>query len=111
MLDRVLAGIAAVLLGVSYGLCLVSGLRQAEQLAAPADRGAVVACYYALAYIGFASPYLAAGLGALAGRTGAFVILTAAAAALAAWTAGYTSLTSRRNAERRFARLPRAGPS
>jgi hypothetical protein len=36
------------------------------------------------AYIGFASPYLAAGLGTLAGRTGAFVILTAAAAALAA---------------------------
>jgi hypothetical protein len=96
--DRVLAGIAAVLLGVAYGLCLVSGLRQAEQLAGPADRGAVVACYYALAYIGFASPYLAAGLGALAGRTGAFVILTAAAAALAAWTGGYTFLTSRRSA-------------
>jgi hypothetical protein len=96
--DRVLAGVAAVLLGVAYGLCLVSGLRQAEQLAGPADRGAVVACYYALAYIGFASPYLAAGLGALAGRTGAFVILTAAAAALAAWTAGYTFLTSRRSA-------------
>jgi hypothetical protein len=96
--DLVLAGIAAVLLGVSYGLCLVSGLRQAEQLAGPADRGAVVACYYALAYIGFASPYLAAGLGALAGRTGAFVILTAAAAALAAWTAGYTFLASRRSA-------------
>jgi hypothetical protein len=96
--DPVLAGIAAVLLGVSYGLCLVSGLRQAEQLAGPADRGAVVACYYALAYIGFASPYLAAGLGALAGRTGAFVILTATAAALAAWTAGYTFLMSRRSA-------------
>jgi Major Facilitator Superfamily len=96
--DRLLAGVAAVLLGVAYGLCLVSGLRQAEQLAGPADRGAVIACYYALAYIGFASPYLAAGLGALAGQTGAFVILTAAAAALAAWTAGYTFLTSRRSA-------------
>ena len=96
--DRLLAGVAAVLLGVAYGLCLVSGLRQAEQLAGPADRGAVIACYYALAYIGFASPYLAAGLGTLAGQTGAFVILTAAAAALAAWTAGYTFLTSRRSA-------------
>ena len=98
--DRVLAGVAAVLLGVAYGLCLVAGLRQAEQLAGPADRGAVVACYYALAYIGFASPYLFAGLGAVAGKTGAFVILTAVAAALAAWTAGYTFLTSRRTPTR-----------
>jgi hypothetical protein len=42
--DRVLAGIAAVLLGLAYGLCLVSGLRQAEQMAGPGQRGAVVAC-------------------------------------------------------------------
>ena len=32
--DRVVAGVAAVLLGLVYGLCLVSGLRQAEHLAA-----------------------------------------------------------------------------
>src|SRR5690349_12228537 len=68
--DRVLAGAAAVLLGLAYGLCLVSGLRQAEQMAAPDERGAVVACYYALAYLGFAAPYLAAGLRAAAGRAG-----------------------------------------
>ena len=30
-----LAGLAAVLLGLAYGLCLVSGLHQAEQLAGP----------------------------------------------------------------------------
>ena len=74
--DRVLAGLAAVLLGLAYGLCLVSGLRQAEHMAGPDERGAVIACYYALAYLGFAVPYLAAGLGALAGKTGAFVALT-----------------------------------
>jgi hypothetical protein len=32
---------------------------------------------YALAYLGFAAPYLVDGLGALAGKTGAFVALTA----------------------------------
>ncbi len=42
---RVLAGLAAVLLGLAYGLCLVSGLRQAERIAAPGERGAVTACY------------------------------------------------------------------
>jgi hypothetical protein len=89
--DRVLAGFAAVLLGLAYGLCLVSGLRQAEHMAGPDERGAVIACYYALAYLGFAVPYLAAGLGALAGKTGAFVALTVIIAALALWTAGYAA--------------------
>jgi MFS family permease len=89
--DRVLAGLAAVLLGLAYGLCLVSGLRQAEHMAGPDERGAVIACYYALAYLGFAVPYLVAGLGALAGKTGAFVALTAIIAALALWTAGYAA--------------------
>jgi predicted MFS family arabinose efflux permease len=89
--DRVLAGVAAVFLGLAYGLCLVSGLRQAEHMASPDERGAVIACYYAVAYLGFAVPYLVAGLGALAGKTGAFVALTAIIAALALWTAGYAA--------------------
>jgi MFS family permease len=89
--DRVLAGLAAVLLGLAYGLCLVSGLRQAERIAAPGERGAVTACYYAVAYLGFAAPYLAAGLGAVAGKTGAFVALTAIIGGVALWTAGYAA--------------------
>ena len=87
--NRVLAGVSAVLLGLAYGLCLVSGLRQAEQTAGPGERGAVVACYYALAYLGFAAPYLADGLGAVFGKAGAFGVLAAAAVVLAAWTVGY----------------------
>ena len=89
--DRVLAGAAAVLLGLAYGLCLVSGLRQAEHMARPDERGAVIACYYALAYLGFGAPYLADGLGALAGKAGAFVALTVIIAGLALWTAGYAA--------------------
>ena len=60
-------------------------------MAGPDERGAVIACYYALAYLGFAVPYLADGLGALAGKSGAFVALTAIIAALALWTAGYAA--------------------
>jgi len=97
--DRVLAGAAALLLGLAYGLCLVSGLRQAEHMAGPDERGAVIACYYALAYLGFATPYLAAGLGALAGKTGAFVALTVIITALALWTAAYAA-SLRRSAGR-----------
>ena len=88
---RVLAGVAAMFLGLAYGLCLVSGLRQAERLAGPADRGAVVACYYALAYAGFAAPYLAAGLGALTNKADALAIMAGAAVVLALWTAGYAA--------------------
>jgi Major Facilitator Superfamily len=90
--DRVIAGVVAVLLGLAYGLCLVSGLRQAEQVAqgpGPGQRGAVVACYYALAYLGFGAPYLAAGLGAMAGQAGAFGVLAGIAVVIAAWTAWY----------------------
>jgi MFS family permease len=90
-----LAGAAAVLLGLAYGLCLVCGLRQAEHLAAPDERGAVIACYYALAYLGFAVPYLVAGLAALAGPAGAFAVLTAIIAGLALWTGGYAVSLSR----------------
>ena len=89
--NRVVAGAAAVLFGLAYGLCLVSGLRQAEHLADPDERGAVIACYYALAYLGFAAPYLVDGLGVLAGKTGAFVVLTAIIGGLALWAAGYSA--------------------
>jgi len=87
--DRVLAGGSAVLFGLAYGLCLVSGLRQAEQMARPGERGAVVACYYALASLGFAAPYLADGLDAVSGKAGAFAVLAGIAVLVAAWTAGY----------------------
>jgi len=52
--------VAALLLGAGYGLCLIIGLREVEQLAAPEELGAVVAVFYSLAYSGLAVPYLLA---------------------------------------------------
>jgi len=57
-------------------------------MARPGERGAVVACYYALASLGFA-PYLADGLDAVSGKTSAFAVLTGITVLVAAWTAGY----------------------
>jgi hypothetical protein len=88
-------GLAAVLLGAGYGLNLVSGLHQAETLARASERGAVLAAYYVLAYLGFGAPYLAAVLTTITSRTAAFAILAAAAAALAAWTAGSMAVLKR----------------
>jgi predicted MFS family arabinose efflux permease len=52
--------VAALLLGAGYGLCLIIGLREVEQLAAPDELAAVVAVFYSLAYSGLAVPYLVA---------------------------------------------------
>jgi hypothetical protein len=86
--SQVLAGVGAVLLGLSYGLCLVCGLHDAEQLAGPGDRGTVLAAYYVLAYLGFAAPYGVDGLNAGLGKPGTF----AALAGIAALVAGLTWL-------------------
>jgi MFS family permease len=85
--NRELAVLAAVFFGLAYGLNLVAGLQQSEHLAGPGDKGAVIACYYALAYVGFGAPYLIDALNLAAGREGALVIIGCAAIALAVWTA------------------------
>ena len=88
--SRAGAIVCAVLCGLAYGQCLVSGLRECERLADRREHGAVVACYYALTYVGFAAPYLVDGLNRPLGRIGAFVALAILAAACALWTAWYT---------------------
>lgn len=54
--------VAAPVFGVGYGCCLVSGLRETERLSPPDQRGATIAVFYALTYLGFAAPYLLGGL-------------------------------------------------
>lgn len=49
---------AAVLLGAGYGLGLASGLTATQWLAAPEARGALVATFYALTYLGFSAPVI-----------------------------------------------------
>ena len=80
--DQALAGFGAVLLGLAYGLCLVCGLHQAEQFSDPTDRGAVLSCYYVLAYLGFSAPYVVDGLNEVFGKPGTFAVLAVAAAVL-----------------------------
>jgi MFS family permease len=76
--------LAAFPLGAGYGLCLVSGLRESERLTAPDERGATLAVYYALTYVGFAVPYLLAALSHLTGDAGALAVAAGGAALTAA---------------------------
>jgi hypothetical protein len=71
-----------VLLGLAYGLCLVCGLHQAERVSDPTNRGAVLSCYYVLAYLGFSVPYAMTGLNEVFGKPGTFAALAVAAAVL-----------------------------
>ena len=73
--------VAAPIFGAGYGCCLVSGLRETERLSSPDQRGATIAIFYALTYLGFAAPYLLGGLSELGlGDRGALVIAVGAAA-------------------------------
>ena len=69
--------VAAPLLGSGGGLCLAAGLTLTARLAAPSRLGALTALFLAIAYIGFAAPFVMA---VVAGSTSATVPLAAAAA-------------------------------
>lgn len=73
--ERWLLLLAGAVFGIGYGCCLVSGLRETERMSAPDERGATVAVFYALTYLGFAAPYLLGALGATSlGDRGALVL-------------------------------------
>lgn len=52
--------VVAVLLGTSYGILLVAGLRQVERLAGPDEIAGLGAVFYVLTYAGLGVPYLVA---------------------------------------------------
>jgi MFS family permease len=66
----------APLLGSGGGLCLAAGLTLTARLAAPTRRGALTALFLAIAYLGFAVPFLMA---VIAGATSPATPLAAAA--------------------------------
>ena len=96
--------VAAVPFGMAYGMCLVAGLRETERLAPAHERGASIAIFLALSYLGFGAPY---AFDLLEGAVGARASLIALAA-LAAATALATPLQRRRA---RVSRMTAAGRS
>jgi predicted MFS family arabinose efflux permease len=69
---------AAALLGAGYGLTLASGLTATQILAAPSARGALVATFYAVTYLGFGVPVAMAAGSDGTDLDGALVVLAAA---------------------------------
>ncbi|WP_240630154.1 MFS transporter [Specibacter cremeus] len=60
---------AAVLLGASYGIALVSGLVEIQHIATGADLAGLTGVYYSLSYAGFVLPMALAGLAVIASYT------------------------------------------
>lgn len=83
----------APLLGSGGGLCLAAGLTLTARLAAPTRLGALTALFLAIAYLGFAVPFLMA---VLAGATSPATPLAAAAAVTAVLTLRLLPVARRR---------------
>jgi MFS family permease len=99
--SEALVVLAAIPFGSAFGMCLVAGLRETERLAPASERGASIAVFLAITYVGFGAPYL---FEVLSGAVGARTALLALAA-VAALTALATAAASR-------VRLnPAAGPA
>ena len=76
---------AAIPFGVAYGLCLVSGLRETERLAPASERGASIAVFLVLTYLGFGAPYLFDLFDGLIGTSATLILGIAFALLTALW--------------------------
>jgi Major Facilitator Superfamily len=87
-----LAGVAALLFGVGYGVCIVSGLVEVQAMATPDTLAGLTSAYWSLTYIGFALPVALAALAGVAG----YPALLLAVTLLALCSAAVVGTASRR---------------
>ncbi|GAA1690633.1 MFS transporter [Glycomyces endophyticus] len=73
-------GVAAALLaGAGMGTAMVSGLLEVQRIAAPQDLAGLTGVFYAVSYLGFASPALLAAVAAATGAPAPVLLLAVAA--------------------------------
>lgn len=88
-----LALLTALVLGIAYGIAIVSGLLELQRLAEPDQLADLTGVYYALAYVGFLLPSVLAALGQLV----SYVVLLSCLAALALSATLFITRHSRRH--------------
>ncbi|OFK67438.1 MFS transporter [Corynebacterium sp. HMSC076G08] len=72
--------LAAIIMGSSYGIGMLSGLAETQAIAHPAELGAATGVFYSLTYLGFFAPFILSLLGPVTGYSTAFIIGFAVAA-------------------------------
>jgi MFS family permease len=97
VLSPALAVVIAIVMGLGYGISIVSGLTEVQQMAGPDDLAGLTGIYCSLTYVGFLLPVI---LATLAGSASYVTLLTIVAAIclLCAITAGW-NIRARRGAE------------
>ncbi|WP_420098413.1 MFS transporter [Corynebacterium sp.] len=73
----VLAFVAALVLGGSFGICLVAGLLLAQALSTPQDLAGMTGIYYSIAYLGFLLPTVLAAVTGGTEYTAALAVVSA----------------------------------
>jgi hypothetical protein len=86
LLSPALASVTAVLFGIGYGICIVSGLVEVQAIADPESLAGLTGIYWSLTYAGFALPVVLAGLARVAPYPVLLAGVTAACLACAAVT-------------------------
>ncbi|MCJ1696466.1 MFS transporter [Rathayibacter caricis] len=71
--------LAAPFLGAGYGICLLSGLKAVQTMAAPDDLARLTATFYTLTYLGFFFPLIIAALVPVTGHVPLLIALAIAA--------------------------------
>lgn len=66
--------IAAIIMGSSYGIGMLSGLAETQAIADAEELGAATGVFYSLTYLGFFAPFILSLLGPAVGYSTAFVI-------------------------------------
>jgi MFS family permease len=84
----------AVLFGVGYGICIVSGLVEVQAMADPSSLAGLTGIYYALTYIGFALPVVLAALAHAVSYAALLVVVAVVCLACAAIVARNLSRVS-----------------
>jgi hypothetical protein len=83
-LSPLLAGVAAALFGLAYGICIVAGLVEVQAMATPETLAGLTGVYWSLTYIGFALPVTLAALAGVASYPALLTILATVVLACAA---------------------------
>jgi MFS family permease len=81
-----LIAVAALVLGAGYGCCLVCGLTEVQALARPDNLARLTAIFQAVAYLGFAVPYVLAVIERVLPTTWLLLAAAVAACLTLVWT-------------------------
>ena len=88
VLSPALAVVIAIVMGLAYGISIVSGLIEVQRMAGPDDLAALTGIYCSLTYVGFLLPVLLAALAGVASYVTLLIVVAAiclACALTAAW--------------------------